>query len=251
MELQGKAIIITGASSGIGEASARLFAREGANLILGARRADRLEDIAGEISRSAAGRAVFLAGDVGDETYAEALVDLAETEFGGLDAAFNNAGMAGKYAPIPDMTTDNWHAVIATNLTSAFFAARKQIPAILRRGGGSVVFTSSFVGHTVGLPRMGAYAASKAGLIGLTQVLAAEYGAQGIRVNALLPGGTMTEMAGDDPAFHEFVRGLHALKRMANPEEIAEAALFLIGQRSSFVTGTAFLADGGNSISKL
>ncbi|MGR6467101.1 SDR family oxidoreductase [Rhizobium sp. PAMB 3182] len=251
MELQGKAIIITGASSGIGEASARLFAREGANLILGARRADRLEDIAGKINRETAGRAVFIAGDVSDEAYAHALVDLAETKFGGLDAAFNNAGIAGEYAPIADMTTENWHSVIATNLNSAFFAARKQIPAILRRGGGSVVFTSSFVGHTIGLPRMGAYAASKAGLIGLTQVLAAEYGVQGIRVNALLPGGTMTEMAGDDPAFHEFVRGLHALKRMANPEEIAEAALFLIGQRSSFVTGTAFLADGGNSISKL
>lgn len=251
MELQGKVIIITGASSDIGEAAARLFAREGANLVLGARRANRLEDIAGEINRNTAGRAVFLAGDVGDETYAEALVDLAESEFGGLDAAFNNAGMAGEYAPIPDMATDNWHAVIATNLTSAFFAARKQIPAILRRGGGSIVFTSSFVGHTIGLPRMGAYAASKAGLIGLTQVLAAEYGAQGIRVNALLPGGTMTEMAGDDPAFHEFVRGLHALKRIADPAEIAEAALFLIGHRSSFVTGSALLADGGNSISKL
>ena len=152
--------------------------------------------------------------------------------------------------PIPDMSPVNWEMVIATNLTGGFHAARHQISAMKLRGGGSIVFTSSFVGHTIGLPGMGAYAASKAGLIGLVQVLAAEHGAEGIRANALLPGGTRTAMAGDDPAFHDWVKGLHALKRMAEPEEIARAALFLVSDDSSFVTGSALMADGGNSINK-
>ncbi|NJO37812.1 MAG: SDR family oxidoreductase [Rhizobiales bacterium] len=249
MQLKGKTVIITGASSGIGASAAQLFALEGASLVLGARRAERLDDLARQIG-TGHGRAVFLAGDVQDEDYARALVELAQTEFGGLDAAFNNAGSTGKLGPIPEMETANWHAVISTNLSSAFHAAKHQIPAMKLHGGGSIVFTSSFVGHTIGLPGMGAYAAAKAGLVGLTQVLAAEHGPEGIRVNALLPGGTKTPMAGDDPGFHEFVKGLHALKRMADPEEIARAALFLISDQSSFVTGSALLADGGNSINK-
>jgi NAD(P)-dependent dehydrogenase (short-subunit alcohol dehydrogenase family) len=97
---------------------------------------------------------------------------------------------------------------------------------------------------------MGAYAASKAGIVGLTKVLAAEHGAEGIRVNAILPGGTRTQMAGNDPAFHEFVENLHALKRMAEPDEFAQAALFLLSDQASFVTGSAFFVDGGNSICK-
>lgn len=249
MTLANQTVIVTGASSGIGAAAADLFAREGANLVLGARReallAERAERLAGE-----GHRVTFLAGDVRDERYAASLVDLAEVTFGGLDAAFNNAGATGALGPLTEMASRNWDDVLATNLTSAFFAAKHQIPAMARRGGGSVVFTSSFVGHTIGLPGMGAYAAAKAGLIGLVQVLAVEHGSAGIRVNALLPGGTRTAMAGDDPAFLSFVEGLHALKRMAAPEEIAQAALFLLSAQSSFVTGSALIADGGNSISK-
>ena len=148
------------------------------------------------------------------------------------------------------MTAETWDRVIKTNLTSAFFAAKHQIPELIKTGNGSIAFTSSFVGHTIGLPGMGAYAAAKAGLIGLTQVLAAEHGASGLRVNALLPGGTLTPMAGDDPSTLETIRNLHALKRMATAEEIARAALFLVSDASSFVTGSALIADGGNSITK-
>lgn len=249
MLLEDKTIIITGASSGIGEAAARRFASEGSRLVLGARRKERLQALCLEIAE-AGGKAVSLAGDVRDESFADGLVRLAVDTFGGLDAAFNNAGTTGVLGPLPEMDPENWHDVIATNLDSAFHAAKHQIPAMLKRGGGSIVFTSSFVGHTIGLPGMGAYAAAKSGLIGLTQVLAAEHGPAGIRVNALLPGGTMTEMAGDDPDFHDHVRGLHALKRMAEPAEIADAALFLVSDAASFVTGTAMLADGGNSINK-
>jgi len=248
MQLEDKTIIITGASSGIGEAAARLFASHGARLVIGARRRERLEAVAADIGK-AGGRAVVVDGDVAEEAFAARLVETALSEFGGLDGAFNNAGTTGEPGPVAQMDPANWRSVLAVNLDSAFFAARHQIPAV-RKPGGSIVFTSSFVGHTIGLPGMGAYAAAKAGIIGLTQVLAAEHGPEGVRVNALLPGGTMTEMAGHDADFHAFVRGLHALKRMATPEEIAAAAMFLLSDQSSFVTGTALLADGGNSISK-
>ena len=249
MRLQNKTIIITGASSGIGENAAELFAAEGANVVLGARRENLLTAHAARI-RDAGGRAVCLAGDVVDEAYAKALVELAVSEFGGLDGAFNNAGTLGELGQVPDMPTENWKTVLGVNLDSAFYAAKHQVPAMKRSGGGAILFTGSFVGHTVGMPGMGAYAAAKAGLVGLTQVLASEHGADGIRANALLPGGTKTPMAGDDPEFLEFVNGMHALKRMADPAEIAKAALFLLSDDASFVTGTAMLADGGNSICK-
>ncbi len=249
MLLENKTVIITGASRGIGEAAAALFAANGANVVLGARRESRLAGLSYKIHDSG-GRAAFLAGDVADLSYAEELVELAKAEFGGLDAAFNNAGVMGDMGPITEMTNANWDNVIATNLTSAFHAAKHQIPSLNKRGGGSIVFTSTFVGHTIGLPGMAAYAASKAGLIGLTQVLAVEHGTENIRVNALLPGGTKTEMAGDDPKAHERVASIHALKRMAEAEEIAKAALFLISDQSSFVTGSAMTADGGNSVTK-
>ncbi|WP_404838527.1 SDR family oxidoreductase [Aeromonas media] len=134
---------------------------------------------------------------------------------------------------------------------SAFVGAKYQIPAMQARGGGSLIFTSTFVGHTLGLPGMAAYAASKAGLIGLTQVLAAEFGAQGVRVNALLPGGTDTPMGRaftNTPESLAFVQNMHALKRLAQPEEIARSALYLASDASSFTTGIALLADGGVSI---
>lgn len=253
MQLRDKTVIVTGASSGIGAAAARLFAGEGANLVLGARREPLLAGIADEV-RHGGGQAVVLSGDVGDESYARALVELAVATFGGLDVGFNNAGIMGDVVPVPDMSADNWHRVVTANLTSAFHAARFQIPAMKVRGAGSLIFTSSFVGHTAAFPGMGAYAASKAGLIGFAQVLATEHGADGIRVNTLLPGGTRTAMAGDvdnDPERLAFLNGIHALKRMARPEEIAEAALFLSSDRSSFVNGSAFVVDGGNSINKV
>jgi NAD(P)-dependent dehydrogenase (short-subunit alcohol dehydrogenase family) len=251
--LSGKVAIVTGASSGIGRSTAALFAREGASVVLAGRRRAALDELVGEI-RAQGGRATALAGDVTDEHFAEALVERATSEFGGVDVALNNAATLGDLAvPLTDLPRSQWEDTLATNLTSAFLGAKHQIPAMLKRSGGSLIFTSSFVGHTVGFPQMAPYAASKAALIGLTQALAAEYGARNVRVNALLPGGTdtpMTRTFADTPDAVASVKNLHALKRLADPEEIAKSALYLASDLSSFTTGTALLADGGVSINR-
>lgn len=250
--LTDKTAIVSGASSGIGRAAALLFAQEGASLVVSARRQRELDALVGEIA-SSGGQAVAVAGDVGDESLARGLVETATSQFGGLDIAFNNAGTLGSMGPVFELSLESWRETMDTNLTAGFLAAKYQIPAMLARGGGSIVFTSTFVGATAGLPGMAAYSASKAGLIGLVKTLAAEFGPQGIRVNALLPGGTDTEMGravADTPEARDFVAGLHALKRIASPEEIACSALYLVSDMASFVTGVALLADGGVSINR-
>lgn len=251
MQLEGKTAIVTGASSGIGRAAALLFAREGAVVVVGARRSDHLANVVDEIAASG-GQAEALAGDVRDGEYAKRLVSLAVNRFGSLDIALNNAGTLGDLGSLETLSEDSWAKTIDTNLTSAFLAAKHQLPA-LKETRGSLIFTSSFVGHTAGMPGMAAYAASKAGIIGMTQCLAAEYGPQGVRVNSLLPGGTDTPMSqtfADSPDTLAAVKSIHALKRIADPEEIAAAALFLASPASSFVTGAALIADGGVSINR-
>ncbi|MDF3835250.1 SDR family oxidoreductase [Cupriavidus basilensis] len=251
-QLSGKVAIVTGASSGIGYAAAKLFAKEGAKIVATARRQGELDSLVAQIGQDG-GEAVAIAGDVRDEQLALALVETAVGRFGGLDIAFNNAGSTGEAAPVPEIPVDAWREILDINLTSAFLGAKHQIPAMVARGGGSIIFTSTFVGHTAGFPGMGAYAASKAGLIGLMQVIAAEFGPKGIRANALLPGGTDTPMgraATSTPEARAFVEGLHALKRLALPEEIARSALYLASDASSFTTGSALMADGGVSINR-
>lgn len=250
--LQDKVALVTGASSGIGRATAKLFAKEGAKVIVAARRQKELDTLVDEIIKEG-GSAIALAGDVQDESYAKALVDLAIKEYGGLDIAFNNAGTLGASGTTSEITLEGWNDTVNTNLTSAFLGAKYQLPVMVNTGGGSIIFTSSFVGYTIGLPQMSAYSASKAGIIGLTKALASEYGSEGIRVNALLPGGTDTPMgreSSNTPEAIEFVKSIHALKRLASPEEIAKSALYLASDASSFTTGTALLADGGVSVCK-
>lgn len=251
--LTDKVAIITGASSGIGRAAALLFAEQGARLVLTARGRERLEEVAREI-RSAGGAVATVAGDVSEEAHHEALVDAAQHEFGGLDIAFNNAGTTGPVGALPNLALADWQDVLGVNLTSGFLAAKYQLPAMEARGGGAIVFSSTFVGYTAGFPGLAAYAASKSGLIGLVQVLASEYGPKGIRVNALLPGATDTPMGrevANTPEARQFIAGLNAFKRIAAPEEIAQAALFLCSDASSFTTGTAMLVDGGVSINRV
>jgi NAD(P)-dependent dehydrogenase (short-subunit alcohol dehydrogenase family) len=250
--LMDKTAIVTGASSGIGSATAKLFAREGANVVVTARRSEDLNRLVAEIE-GAGGSAIAVAGDIRDEALARSLVETALERFGALDIAFNNAWTNGEMGPTPDVSLAGWNETLATNLTAAFLGAKYQIPAMATRGAGSVIFTWSFVGYTAGMPGVAAYAASKAGLIGLTQALAVEFGPKGIRVNALLPGGTDTPLAEawvETPEALAFVEGLHALKRRARPDEIARSALYLASDASSFTTGTALLADGGVSINR-
>jgi NAD(P)-dependent dehydrogenase (short-subunit alcohol dehydrogenase family) len=246
--LQDKVAIVTGASSGIGRAAAMLFSAEGAAIILNARGRPGLEEVADAI-RARGGRAHVVAGDVSlPETHDELVADAIRL-FGGLDIAFNNAAVVGPIRPLVEVALSEWQETLATNLTSAFLASRSQIPAMLERGSGAIIFTSSFVGTSVGLPGVGVYAAAKAGLMGLVKAITADYASKGIRANALMPGGVDTAMAGDE-AQKEWAAGLHAMKRIAQPEEIAQAALFLASPMSSFVAGSALFADGGNSAVK-
>ncbi|EKU28695.1 MULTISPECIES: SDR family oxidoreductase [Alcaligenes] len=246
--LDGKVALVTGASSGIGRAIALMFAEQGAALVLTARRSALLDAVAKEI-RQSGGRAEFVTGDITQAEIHEQLIEAANSRFGGLDIAINNAGIVGALKPLAEMSLEEWQTTLDTNLEAAFLGARSQIPAMLHRGGGSIVFTSSFVGTSVGLPGMSAYGAAKAALMGLVKGITADYAAQGIRANALLPGGTDTDIAGDQST-KDWAAGLHAMKRIAQPEEIASAALFLASSMSSFVTGSALFADGGNAAVK-
>lgn len=250
--ISGKVAIVTGASAGIGLATAKLFASEGGKVIVGARRAEELDALVAQI-RSSGGEAVALAGDVRSEEYAKALVSLAVERFGRLDIAFNNAGTLGEGGPSTEVSESGWSDTVAINLTGSFLGAKHQIAQMLKNGGGSVIFTSTFVGHTFAFPGVAAYAASKSGLIGLTQALAAEYGPNGVRVNAILPGAVDTDMyrsMNNTAESQAFVTGLHALKRVASPEELARSVLYLASDDSAFVTGTASLVDGGASITR-
>lgn len=248
MLLKGKVAIITGASSGIGRAAALLFARHGARLVLNARNDAPLDMVCAAV-RDAGGAAVAVAGDAAlADTHDRIMAACAR--YDGPLVAFNNVGIVGAIAPLAEQQVDDWNAVIAANLTSAFLGARAQIPAMLDRGGGSLVFTSSFVGTSTGLPGMACYGTAKAALLGLAKGITADYGAQGIRANALMAGGTDTAMAGEQ-ANKDWAATLHAMKRIADPDEIAQAALFLASDMASFVTGSALWADGGNAAVKL
>lgn len=250
--LTGKVAIVSGASAGIGRAAAKLFASEGAKVVAGARRQAELDSLVAEI-RADGGEAVAVAGDVREAAFQQALVDAAANEFGGLDIALNNAGTLGPGALAVDITLEQWQETLDTNLTASFLAAKAQIPALRARGGGSLIFTSSFVGHTVTFPTKAAYAASKAGLIGLVKTLAVELGPERIRANALLPGGTNTEMAASFAPTEEAraaVRAMMAVERIAEPEEMAQSALYLASDMSTFTTGSAMLVDGGLSVKK-
>ncbi len=250
--LAGKVALVTGASSGIGRATAKLFADEGAKVVVAARRQDGLARLVDEIA-AAGGQAVALAGDVRSEDFAMALVELATSRFGRLDVAFNNAGTLGEAGATTGVSKAGWDDALATNLTSAFLGAKHQVPALLKAGGGSVIFTSTFVGYTCSFPGVAAYAASKSGLVGLVQALAAEYGPHGLRFNAILPGAIDTPMyraMNDSETSQAFVTNLHALKRVGSPQELARSVLYLASDDSSFMTGTAMLVDGGASITR-
>lgn len=246
--LAGKSVMITGASSGIGAAAARLFAEEGASVLLMARREDRLKALADEIAGTG-GRVATSAGDVAVVADVERAVSTAVDQFGALDAAFNNAGYAGEVlAPLHELDEDTFDRVMDVNVRGTWNCLRQQIPVMLEAGGGSIVNTAS----TASLVATGApapYIAAKHAVLGLTRSAAHEYGERGIRVNALVVGTTRTEMiqkAVDTvPELADLFVARQIQKRMATPLEVAQAALWLCSDRASFATGSSLAIDGG------
>ncbi|MFF4120606.1 SDR family NAD(P)-dependent oxidoreductase [Streptomyces sp. NPDC001714] len=249
LTLDGKVAMITGASSGIGAAAARLFAREGAAVVVTARRAERLEALAEEIRR-AGGRALAVPGDIASAEDVERVVRAAVSTFGRLDCAFNNAGFATAGTELHETGQDVYEQTMDVNVRGVWNCLRSQLPVLLGNGGGAIVNTSSVAGQRA-TGASAAYVAAKHAVLGLTRAAAAEYGQRGIRVNALVVGSTRTEMMDqvvrELPELGEQFEEETLQKRMADPVEVAQAALWLCSDRSSFVTGAAVPVDGGTT----
>ncbi|WP_093804265.1 SDR family NAD(P)-dependent oxidoreductase [Streptomyces sp. Wb2n-11] len=245
--LSGRVAMITGASSGIGAAAARLFAAEGAAVVLMARREEELGRIVEGIAAEG-GRALAAPGDVTRSEDVRRVVTAAVDTFGQLDVAFNNAGWGTAGTDLHETEDAVFDQVMDVNVRGLWNCLRHQLPAMLVHGSGSVVNTAS----TAGVVATGAgapYVAAKHAVIGMTKAAAAEYGGRGIRVNSLVVGTTRTELIEGAIAAHphleEFFVARQIQKRMADPDEVAQAALWLAGPRSSFVTGAALAVDGG------
>lgn len=247
--LEGKVAIITGGNMGIGAAASRLFAEEGASVALAARRVEEGEAIAAEI-RDKGGKAIFVRTDVSKSEDCKNLVDRTLAEFGKLDIAFNNAGVEQVGTPLVDLSEEEFDHTIAVNLKGVFLCMKHQLPHMIAGGGGSIVNTSSLA-TIVTKPGLSGYGASKFGVIGLTRFAAVEYAAQNIRVNALVPGATRTEMFSrwlDIPGVEEEILSGQPNGRFAEPIELAKAALYLASDDASFVNGHAMVVDGAAAL---
>jgi NAD(P)-dependent dehydrogenase (short-subunit alcohol dehydrogenase family) len=244
--LDGKVALITGGNAGIGEAIAKLFAQEGAAVVITGRRKDRLERVVGEIERKG-GRALAVAGSVTDETHAREAVAQTVRTFGRLDILVNNAGIGDFGKKIHEMDDATWQRVLDINVTGVFRMTRAAIPEMLKAGGGAIVNISS-IASLVGIPMLPAYAASKGALDALTRAIAVDYAAQGIRCNVVNPGLIETPMAESlliDPAKTAEVLSHYPIARPGKPEEVAKMALYLASDDASWVTGSTFTIDGG------
>jgi len=249
MRLEGKVAIVSGGGTGIGAATSRRFAREGANVVVTGRRAERLEEVAAETGCR------VVVGDTADDHHVREAVAAAVDAFGGLDIVVANAGLGFGGAAV-DVDDERWDRTLDVNVTGAFRLVRAALPALIERGGGSIVLVSSgnaFVSGT----ESAAYGTSKAAMNGLARSIAVDYGPRGVRANALCPGWVVTPMG--DRAMQDLMteRGISLeeaydlvtrytpLRRPATADEIAACCLFLASDESSIVTGTALVADGG------
>jgi NAD(P)-dependent dehydrogenase (short-subunit alcohol dehydrogenase family) len=247
VSLVDKVALVTGAGTGIGRASALAFAKAGARVVVSDIDPDggkaTVEAIVGE-----GGEASFQRADVTDSAEVEALVEYAVATYGGLHCAHNNAGVLGPSAKLVDVSEAEWATVLSVNLTAVFLCMKHEITAMLAGGGGSIVNTSSYSG-LVAVPFASAYVASKHGVVGLTKAAAVEYGRKGIRVNAVCPGTTRTQMneqrAESSPAMAKAMTDVTPMRRLAEPTEIADSVVWLCSDAASFVNGHSLPVDGG------
>jgi NAD(P)-dependent dehydrogenase (short-subunit alcohol dehydrogenase family) len=246
--LDNKIILVTGGSTGIGRATSLILAREGATVVI----ADLQDDAGAEavsMIAQAGGKAEYRHADVGDYAAIKALVDGIAARHGGLDCAFNNAGIEGPTAKIADLSVADWERVIRVNLTGVFICMKCEIEQMLKQGrGGSIVSTASAAG-LIGIPGAVSYNSAKHGVVGMTKTIALEYASKNIRVNAVCPGFIETPMLArvtDASAkIREHMIGMVPLRRVAEPSEIGDAVAWLMSDRSTYVTGVALPVDGG------
>jgi len=242
--LDGKVAIVTGASRGIGAASARAFAAAGATVVLAARTAQAIATIAEEINASG-GRALAVPTDVTDPESVQRLIETAVASFGRLDVAFNNAGAGQMPKPLAEISFAEFEAGLKANLYGAFLGMKYEIPAMLAGGGGAIVNMSSTAG-VQGAPGMGPYSAGKHGVVALTKSAAIDYGKSNIRVNALAPGPIVNEQMSHLPEDRlQQIAGFIPLGRLGRTEEVARAAVWLCSDEASFITGAVLSIDGG------
>ena len=247
IDYQGKTVLITGAATGIGKATALAFARQGANIVIGDVD-DRAKDTAADIKQLGA-ESLFVKTDVSDASAVENLVSEAVARFGKLDAAFNNAGLLPPTAPLAEQSAEDFDRIISVDLKGVFNCMKYEIQAMLNTGGGAIVNTASVAGGGAD-PGMAPYVAAKHGVVGLSRAAALDYATQGIRVNALAPGlveSNMTRRWLDDPEFVDQLMANSPVGRAAKPEEMAGMVLFLCSDAASFATGQVYLNDGGQT----
>jgi NAD(P)-dependent dehydrogenase (short-subunit alcohol dehydrogenase family) len=244
-DFKGKTALITGGSFGIGRAAAISFARNGANVVI-ADWVDEQEVL--DTVRKEGGNAIFIKCDVSNEDQVKNLIQTVVDTFGRLDYAFNNAGVEGASAPTHECTRENWERVLGVNLLGTWLCMKYEIEAMLKNGSGAIVNNSSIAG-LVGFPGVPAYVASKHGMIGLTKNAALEYAKQSIRVNAVCPGVIRTPMidrfTGKSKEVEKAFESAEPIGRLGEPDEVAEAVLWLCSDKASFVTGHSMVIDGG------